>query len=289
VIDSDLGRTGRTAAGRRGFQELVALVNQEQVGIIFASDATRLARNGTDWYQLLDLGGYRSCLVGDQDGIYDPATVNGRLILGLKGLISQLELPTLRARLTPGLLNKARRGDWAWSLPIGLVRDALGRVLKHPDQEVQGRIEVVFTSFLRIQAACRVVQLFNDREVLLPRRDRFGDWVWRRPTIAAILSILTNPASAGAFVSGRTRSVPRADALHQRVQKPLPLDQWKIGLRDQYPASLGWDTFERIPALVHDHYNEYDRNQSRGVPRPGQALLHGIVSCGECGHKMVVQ
>lgn len=289
VIDSDLGRTGRTAAGRRGFQELVALVNQEQVGIIFAYDVTRLARNCTDWYQLLDLCGYRSCLVGDQDGIYDPATPNGRLILGLKGLISELELHTLHARLMAGLLNKARRGELALSLPIGLVRDALGRVLKHPDQEVQGRLELVFTTFLRIKAACRVVQHFNDRDLLLPRRDRFGDPVWRRPTIAAILSILKNPAYAGAFVYGRTRSVPRADAPHQRVQKPVPMDQWKICLRDKYPAYIGWETFERIQGMVRDNYSEYDRNKSRGVPRPGKALLHGIVYCGECGHKMVVQ
>lgn len=289
VIDSDLGRTGRTAAGRRGFQELVALVNQEQVGIIFAYDVTRLARNCTDWYQLLDLCGYRSCLVGDQDGIYDPATPNGRLILGLKGLISELELHTLHARLMAGLLNKARRGELALSLPIGLVRDALGRVLKHPDQEVQGRLELVFTTFLRVKAACRVVQHFNDRDLLLPRRDRFGDPVWRRPTIAAILSILKNPAYAGAFVYGRTRSVPRADAPHQRVQKPVPMDQWKICLRDKYPAYIGWETFERIQGMVRDNYSEYDRNKSRGVPRPGKALLHGIVYCGECGHKMVVQ
>src|SRR6476469_4886465 len=134
-IDTDLGRTGRTTEGRLGFRDLVALVNQEQVGIIFAYDVTRLARNCTDWYQLLDLCGYRTCLVGDQDGVYDPATTNGRLILGLKGLISELELHTLKARLTAGLLNKARRGELALSLPIGLVRDPLGRVSKNPNQE----------------------------------------------------------------------------------------------------------------------------------------------------------
>jgi DNA invertase Pin-like site-specific DNA recombinase len=289
VIDSDLGRTGRTAAGRRGFQELVALVNQEQVGIIFAYDVTRLARNCTDWYQLLDLCGYRCCLVGDQDGIYDPATPNGRLILGLKGLISELELHTLRARLTAGLLNKARRGELALSLPIGLVRDALGRVAKHPDQEVQGRLDLVFTTFLRVKAACRVVQFLNDRDLLLPRRGRFGDLVWRRPTASAILSVLKNPAYAGAFVYGRTRAVPRASAPHQHAQRPLPMDQWKVCLQDKYPAYIGWGTFERIQAMVHDNYSEYDRNKSRGVPRSGKALLHGIVSCGECGHKMVVQ
>src|SRR6184192_1773726 len=129
VIDSDLGRTGRTAEGRRGFQELVALVNQEQVGIIFAYDVTRLARNCTDWYHLLDLCGFRTCLVGDQDGIYDPATANGRLILGLKGLIAELELHTIRARLLAGMVAKAQRGDLALTLPVGLVRDPLGRVL----------------------------------------------------------------------------------------------------------------------------------------------------------------
>jgi DNA invertase Pin-like site-specific DNA recombinase len=289
VIDSDLGRTGRSAARRRGFQELVTLVNQEQVGIIFAYDVTRLARNCTDWYQLLDLCGYRSCLVGDQDGIYDPATANGRLILGLKGLISELEIHTLRARLTAGVLKKALRGELALSLPIGLVRDELGRVVKRPDQEVQGRLELVFTTFLQVRAASRVVQFFNGRDLLLPRRDRFGDPVWRRPTISAILSILKNPAYAGAFVYGRTRSVPRADDPEECVQKPLPMAAWKVCLRDKYPAYIGWDTFERIQGMIRDNHSEYDRNKSRGVPRPGKALLHGIVYCGECGHKMVVQ
>src|SRR6516165_5077980 len=125
VIDADLGRTGRTAEGRRGFQEVVSLVNQDQVGILFAYDVTRLARNCTDWYQLLDLCGYRHCLVGDQDGIYDPTTANGRLILGLKGLISELEIHTLHARLIAGVLKKALRGELALSLLIGLVRDEL--------------------------------------------------------------------------------------------------------------------------------------------------------------------
>jgi DNA invertase Pin-like site-specific DNA recombinase len=289
VIDTDLGRSGRTSQGRLGFQELVTLVNQEQVGIVFAYDVTRLARNCTDWYQLLDLCGYRGCLVGDQEGIYDPATPNGRLILGLKGLIAELELHTLRARLTAGLLNKARRGELALTLPIGLVRDALGRVLKHPDQEVQSRLALVFTTFLRVKAACQVVRSFNEHALLLPRRDRFGDLVWRHPTAPAILAILKNPAYAGAFVYGRTRAMPRASAPQQRVQKPLPMAEWKVCHRDKYPAYIDWDTFVSIQAMVRDNHSEYDRNKSRGVPRRGKALLHGIVYCGECGHKMVVQ
>jgi DNA invertase Pin-like site-specific DNA recombinase len=289
VIDTDLGQTGRTSQGRRGFQELVTLVNQEQVGILFAYDVTRLARNCTDWYQLLDLCGFRQCLVGDQDGIYDPATPNGRLILGLKGLIAELELHTLRLRLTAGLLNKAARGELAHILPIGLVRDPLGRVSKHPDQEVQGRLALVFATFLRVKSACQVVRHFNDHDLLLPRRGRFGDLVWRRPTPPAVLSVLKNPAYAGAFVHGRTRAVPRASAPHERVRKPLPIEEWKICLKDKYPAYIDWDTFATIQAMIRDNHSDYDRNKTRGVPRPGKALLHGIVYCGECGHKLVVQ
>src|SRR5436190_280171 len=289
VIDTDLGRTGRSAEGRPGFQELVTLVNQELVGIIFAYDATRLARNCTDWYQLLDLCGFRTCLVGDQDGIYDPATVNGRLILGLKGLISELELHTLKARLTAGLLNKAQRGELALTLPVGLIRDSLGRVFKHPDQEVQNRLGLVFSTFCQVKAACQVVRVFNDHDLLLPRKDRFGDVVWRKPTVPAILGVLKNPAYAGAFVYGRTRSVPRAQDPHQRVQKPLPIDPWKICHNDPYPAYIDWERFESIQAMLRDNQSEYDRNKTRGVPRPGKALLHGIVHCGECGHQMVVQ
>src|SRR6266851_5934454 len=140
VIDRDLGLTGSTAVDRPGFQELVSLVSLGQVGIVFAYDATRLARNCTDWYQLLDLCSLRQCLVGDQDGIYDPATPNGRLILGLKGMIAELELHTIRTRLRAGVISKAERGELAIALPTGLVRLESGQVVKDPNREVQDRI-----------------------------------------------------------------------------------------------------------------------------------------------------
>ena len=289
VIDADLGLTARTARGRPGFQELVTLVTLEQVGIIFAYDVTRLARNCTDWYQLLDLCGHRQCLVGDQDGVYDPATVNGRLILGLKGLISELELHTIRARLTAGLLNKARRGELALTLPTGLIREPSGQVVKHPDREVQGRLELVFATFLRVKTVTKVVRSFNEQNLRLPRRNYFGDIVWRTPTIATVATILKNPAYAGAFVYGRTRATPKADDAAERTTRRLPVTEWKICLRDRYPAYIDWATFEAIQAMIRDNYSEYDRNRTRGVPRPGKALLHGIVWCGACGHKMVVQ
>jgi DNA invertase Pin-like site-specific DNA recombinase len=289
VIDTDLGRTGSTTEGRQGFKDLVARVTLGQVGIIFAYDVTRLARNCTDWYQLLDLCGYRHCLVGDQDGVYDPATTNGRLILGLKGLISELELHTIRARLTAGILSKAQRGELALPLPVGLVRDPLERVLKHPDQEIQGRIDLVFATFLRLGSVGQVVRRFNDEKLFLPRKDCFGDIHWRPPTIASVSSLLQNPAYAGAFVYGRTRSASKPGSARRSVPQRLPMEQWKICIRDKYPAYIDWATYERILAMIRDNHSDYDRKQTRGVPRAGKALLHGIVYCGECGHKMVVR
>jgi hypothetical protein len=211
------------------------------------------------------------------------------MILGLKGLIAELELHTLRSRLTAGLLSKAQRGELAQILPIGLARDMLGQVSKHPDQEVQTRLSLVFATFLHLKSAPHVVRHFNAHDLLLPRRGYDGDLIWRRPTGPAVLSILKNPAYAGAFVYGRTRVVPHAHDPHKRVHKSLPIEEWKICLKDKYPAYIDWGTFTQIQAMIRDNYTDYDRNQTRGVPRPGKALLQGIVCCGECGHKIVVQ
>jgi DNA invertase Pin-like site-specific DNA recombinase len=289
IIDSDLGMTGTSASHRVGFQELVTRVTLGQVGIILSVDVTRLSRNCCDWYPLLDVCGYRGCLIADRDGIYDPGAANGRLLLGLKGQLSELELHTIRARMTAGLLNKAQRGELALSLPIGLLRDAIGKVHKEPNREIQDRLELIFTTFLRLRSASKVLQFLNTHALCLPRRDRFGDVVWKKPTIAAILQILKNPAYAGAFVYGKTRSVRKAPTSPHTQEVRLPMDQWKIRVNDVYPAYISWETFEQIQQMLLDNYAAYDRNKSRGVPRDGAALLHGIVYCGECGHKMVVQ
>src|SRR5713101_4643111 len=289
IIDADLGLTGASAQHRTGFQELVANVTLGQVGLILSVDVTRLSRNCSDWYPLLDVCGYRGCLIADNDGIYDPGSANGRLLLGLKGQLSELELHTIRARMTAGLLNKAARGELALTLPVGLVRDALDHVHKDPHQEVQDRLDLVFTTFLRLRSASKVLGFLNAEDLALPRRDRFGDVVWKKPTVAIILQILKNPAYAGAFVYGRTRSLPRDPAALRSKQVRLPMEQWRIRVNDVYPAYISWETFERIQAMLLDNYAEYDRNKTRGVPRPGAALLHGMVYCGECGHKLVVQ
>src|SRR6266566_918288 len=170
IIDADLGLTGASAQHRTGFQELVGRVTLGQVGIILSVDVTRLSRNCSDWYPLLDVCGYRCCLIADNDGIYDPGSANGRLLLGLKGQLSELELHTIRARMTAGLLNKAKRGELALTLPVGLVRDAIDRVHKDPHQEIQDRLELIFTTFLRLRSASKVLGFLNSHDFTLPTR-----------------------------------------------------------------------------------------------------------------------
>lgn len=289
IIDSDLGTTAASAEHREGFKEALAQVTLGQVGIILSFDVTRLSRNCSDWYPLLDLCGYRDCLIADRDGVYDPGSPNGRLLLGLKGQISELELHTIRARMTAGILNKAQRGELALVLPAGLVRNAEGTVHKTPNTEVQSRLHLLFDTFLQVRSASQVLRAFNRDNLKVPRRDRFGDIVWRKPTVSAIVSILKHPAYAGAFTYGRTRTIRTGPGPHQARQKLLSQGEWKICVKDKYPAYISWDTYEQIQAMLKENYAEYDRNRTRGVPRPGKALLHGMVYCGECGHKMVVQ
>jgi DNA invertase Pin-like site-specific DNA recombinase len=290
VIDSDLGFTGSAAGHREGFKELITTVTLGQVGIVLSSEVTRLSRNCSDWYPLLDLCSYKDTLIADQDGIYDPATVNGRLVLGLKGTLSEMELHTIRGRMTAGLLNKAERGELALTLPTGLLRDEHGFVHKDPNLEVQDRIGLVFEAFLRLRTASKVLRFFNESELLLPRRDRFGDVVWKKPTISSVLSILKNPAYAGAFVYGKTsHTTMHTPAGSVTKAKHLPIEEWKIRVMDKYPAYVSWETFEKIQKMLKDNHAEYDRNKTRGVPRAGKALLAGLLYCGECAHKMVVQ
>jgi transposase len=173
--------------------------------------------------------------------------------------------------------------------PWGLVRDALDRVHKDPNQEIQDRLDLIFTTFLRLRSASKVLGFLNARDPGIPRRDRFGDIIWKKPTDAAIVQILKNPAYAGAFVYGRTRAVRKDPTSPRARQVRLSVKEWKFRVNDVYPAYISWEMFERIQAILLDNYAEYDRNKTRGVPRPGGALLHGMVYCGECGHKLVVQ
>lgn len=289
VIDADLGQSGAAAAHRAGFKDLLARVTLGEVGIILSYEVTRLARNCSDWYPLLDLCGYRQCLIGDRDGVYDPGSANGRLLLGLKGTISEVELHTLRGRLTAGLLSKAERGELALLLPAGLERDANGVVMKDSNQEVQDRITLIFSAFLELGSVGKVIRSLRDRALTVPRRDRFGDIVWRVPTASMLTGMLKNPAYAGAFVYGRTQSCHARYANGKIITARRPMAEWKIVLKDRYPAYLDWERYERVQTMLSDNHAEYQRNQTRGVPRDGAAVLQGIVWCGRCGHKMGVQ
>lgn len=288
IIDDDLGRSGATTDGRLGFQELVSQIALGKVGILIAFDATRLARNCTHWYQLLDLCGRMDCLIADRDGVYDPTSINGRLLLGLKGQISELELHTIRARLTAGILSKAQRGELELVLPTGLERPEPGIVVKHPSIEVQQRIDLIFSTLLEKKSVSQTVRWFLRHDLLLPRRTTAGDILWKRATAASISSIVNNPAYAGAAVYGRTRW-KKSENTGKMQGCNLPQQQWRYCVHDKFPAYISWETFERIQTMLRDNYSEYSRNKTRGVPREGKALLHGIMYCGECGHKMCVQ
>jgi DNA invertase Pin-like site-specific DNA recombinase len=290
VIDSDLGFTGSETSNREGFKELTAQVTLGRVGIVLSSEVTRLSRNCSDWYPLLDICGYKGCLIADHDGVYDPATVNGRLVLGLKGTLSEMELHAISSRMRAGILNKAERGELALRLPTGLVRDEHGLVHKDPNLEVQDRVSFVFESFLRLRSANKVLLFFSEGGLLVPRLDRFGDMVWKRPTIHTITSILKNPAYAGAFVYGRNSHTTTRGPNGTVVRvKRMPVEKWRILIKDKYPAYVGWETFERIQRMLQDNHADYGRNMTRGVPRAGKALLAGLLYCGECAHKMMVR
>jgi len=289
VIDADLGQSGASAAGRSGFKELVGRVGLSEVGLILSIDVTRLARNCSDWYPLLDICGLRGCLIADRDGVYDPGSANGRLLLGLKGTISELELHTIRSRLTAGLLAKAERGELALTLPIGLVRDPSGVVVKDPDLGVQERLGLVFEMFLKFRTVAKVMRVLNDRGLDLPRRDRHCDLHWARATVSSVAAILKNPAYAGAFVYGRTRMRTPAREGALKAKAPRPVEEWRIVVKDRYPAYIDWPTYEKIRAAITDNRAEYMRIKTRGAPRDGDLLLHGIAWCARCGHKMYVR
>lgn len=289
VIDSDLGFSAASAAQRAGFKDLVGRVGLSEVGLILSIDVTRLARNCSDWYPLLDICGLRECLIADRDGVYDPGTANGRLLLGLKGTISELELHTIRSRLTAGLLAKAARGDLALTLPVGLSRDPGGVVVKDPDIEVQGRLGLVFETFLRYRTVAKVMRILNARSLDLPRRDRHGDLRWAKATLASVSTILRNPAYAGAFVYGRTQMRKTDRDGGGAGKMPRPMGQWRVIVKDRYPAYIDWPTYEKIRGIIADNRAEYMRIKTKGAPRDGDLLLHGIAWCGRCGHKMYVR
>lgn len=289
IIDADLGLSGAESKHREGFKSLLAQVALGEVGIILSFDVTRLSRNCSDWYPLLDVCGYRRCLIADRDGVYDPGSMNGRLLLGLKGQLAEVELNTIRARLTAGILNKAQRGELALTLPVGLSRNRLEEVEKDPNREVQDSIQRVFDVFMHTKTIGQTLVYFNKHGLMMPRYDKFKQLQWRKPTLATLSNVLKNPAYAGTFVYGKTRTSKIGPSAIDKVTRKLPQDQWKIVIPNKYPGYISTELFDTIQSMLKQNYSEYTRNKTRGVPRQGAALLQGIIFCGACGHKMTVQ
>ena len=288
VIDADLGRSGADATGREGFKDLVADVGLGRVGIVFGIEVSRLARNNADWYQLLDLCALTDTLIADADGIYHPADFNDRLVLGLKGTMSEAELHLIRSRLTAGLRHKAARGELRQFLPVGFDYDESGAVIITPDEAVVEAIGTVFRRFAELGTGRQVLLSLRGDGLLLPRRPtRTGRVSWQPATYPAVHDFLTNPVYAGAFVFGRTRTEKRIDATGKVVSHcvVLPREQWAVLIPDHHPGFIDWDTFEANTARLRANWRA-PRGFGGGAPREGSALLQGRLRCGKCGRMM---
>jgi DNA invertase Pin-like site-specific DNA recombinase len=292
IIDEDQGRTGSIAAHRTGFQRLVSEVGLGHVGIVLMLEASRLARNNSDWYRLIEICGLSATLIADESAVYNPRDPNDRLLLGVKGTISEAELFTLRTRLYEGRWNKARKGRLAFALPTGYIRGPEGQWEIDPDAQVRERLDYVFELFRREGVARRVVRILKAEALELPTRvmakDGSGTVVWKTPTLSTVIRILQNPAYAGAYVFGRWdySSDRRSMKSGKRLPRLRPMAQWPVHIDAHHPAYLPWEEFVSNQARLRQ--NSYAEGH-RGVAREGTALLQGLVCCGICGRKMGVQ
>jgi DNA invertase Pin-like site-specific DNA recombinase len=295
LLDEDQGRSGKFTAGRDGFQKLVADVSLRKVGIIMGYEVSRLSRNNVDWYRLLELCALFDTLIADVDGVYNPRDFNDRLLLGLKGTLSEAELHSLRLRLDAGRLSKAKRGELVHHLPTGYLRDPQGQVHFDPDQSVQDRIRLVLSKFAELKSMQKVLRYLANHQLPLPRRQTSGlyagEVLWKEPSMSAVQSILKNPAYAGAFAYGRrrtdpTRQVPGRPATG-RIRQPR--ERWLAFVPDVYPAYISWAEYEHNQATIAENRQKMaERLIRKQALRQGAALLTGLVRCGICGHAMQV-
>jgi DNA invertase Pin-like site-specific DNA recombinase len=291
VIDEDQGHSGASSGDRQGFQQLVAEVGIGHAGIVLGLEVSRLARNNSDWHRLLEICALTATLILDEDGVYDPTHFNDRLLLGLKGTMSEAELHVLGARLRGGIENKAGRGELKMALPVGLVYDAQERVVLDPDRQVQQAIHTLFQVYERTGSACATVKYFNNHNLLFPRRPRSGpnkgQLLWGPLVHPQVLAVLHNPRYAGAFVFGRTKLRKTADG---RVTQPmLPQDQWHTLLPDTHPGYITWEQFQQNQQRLLESAQAHGQDRRKSPPGEGPALLQGMVLCGVCGQRMTVR
>ena len=292
VIDEDLGLSGASTDKRSGFARLTSDVALARVGIVLGLEVSRLARNNADWYRLLELCGVTDTLIGDTDGVYHPALFNDRLLLGLKGTMSEAELHILRARLDGGIRNKAARGELRRGLPVGFVwGESDGEVLFHPDEAVTGAIRTVFERFAEFGSARRVWLWFRSEGLSFPLQQapagQPGPIRWVAPAYTALHHILTNPVYAGSYAYGKSRCERYVDehGVVKKRMRHLPIEQWPVLIPDHHPGFIDWATFQANQARL-DSNTRPQPHQSGGAVREGSALLQGVATCGHCGRRL---
>ena len=292
IIDDDLGRSGGGIA-RPGFERLLAAICDRRVGAGLAIEASRLARNGRDWHTLIEFCGLVGTILVDEDGIYDPRHPNDRLLLGMKGTMSELELSLLRQRSQEALRQMARRGALVLGVAAGYVKVGRDRIEKNPDKRVQQAIQLVFRKFAELQSARQVHIWLRDEGIELPAKSRRGEAqgvVWRLPAYNIVHNILTNPIYAGAYAFGRTTSRISVVDGRKRVRRGVhrPIDEWDVLIKDHHAAYIAWDQFERNLKAIANNATGMSSALARGAAREGELLLPGLLRCGHCGRKLHV-
>jgi DNA invertase Pin-like site-specific DNA recombinase len=292
TIDEDLGKSGSSAEGRLGFQRLVSEVGLNHVGLILGVEMSRLARSSKDWHQLLEICALFGTLIADLDGIYDPSQYNDRLLLGLKGTMSEAELHILKQRMMQGKRNKAQRGELGFSVPIGYVRRPSGEVQFDPDEQVQQVVKLIFRKFAELGTLNAVLRYLVTHQIQIGVRvlsgSNKGDLEWRRANRPTLQNLLKNPAYAGAYAYGRKQVEPRK----KKAGRPYtgmvvkPPEEWLVLLKDHHPAYLSWEQYQQNVAQLQSNQNRADE---RGHARQGVGLLSGLLVCGRCGRRMSVQ
>jgi DNA invertase Pin-like site-specific DNA recombinase len=291
VIDEDLGVSGSVGSARAGFARLTTDIALGRVGIVLGLEVSRLARSNADWYRLLDLAGITDTLIADADGIYHPASFNDRLVLGLKGTMSEAELHVLRARLEGGIRNKAARGELRRGLPVGLVWGDDGEILLHPDEAARGVITTIFEKFSELGSVRAVWLWLRSEDLKMPvQRSGDGELAWIEPTYAAVHRVLTHPSYAGAYVYGRTRRERRVgdDGRVRQRARQLQRADWQVLIVDHHPGYLDWATYEANQARIATNTRPQAHQPGTGAVREGVALLQGLATCGRCGRRLAV-
>ena len=285
VIDEDLGQSGARSGNRQGFQQMVAMAALGRIGIILALEVSRLARSNGDWYQLLDVCAVAGILIADEEGLYDPAAYNDRLLLGLKGTMSEAELHLIKQRLVEGARAKARRGELRRRLPVGFVWDQAGRIVKDPDQQVVVAIDEVFRRFRRVGTIGQTQLSLIEDGVEIPVRTEQGTLRWRRPSVGAVARMLKNPTYAGAYVYGRRQVEERLDGSlkPQKRMREVEQQRWHVLLKDHHEGYLSWEQFEHNQSQIRSNWRAPGE---AGAPREGEGLLQGLVLCGHCGRRL---